>query len=662
MGGLQEDIMHCNGLFVAAVTAPAHKAGQLFYDSVTDSLTFHNSEADVALQIGEENWIRVCNETGATIADSTIVYLSGTSASGCPLIEKAQANAEATTHIIGIVTHSIEDSTEGYATTFGLVRGLNTSAFAGGAAIYLSPTTAGAVTTTKPTGSNYVVRIGYIATVDATDGSFLVSVENGGDTTDIANMNQDNTIYVGKHGLDSNSGLNIGQAKLTIQAAVTIAAANATILVYPGEYAETITHTANNVSLIAQGKPNNVIISQADANVVNFSTYTGIQYKNFGIQCTAATSAINTVEGTTGNCAFKECTMKMTSASAIVASAQPAVGSICTGTLKVILGKIEYAHTGACGGTALKGALKVGDGGLVKLSLVKGFTINNSGTALATSTGIDTSSTGVFEMDGNEISIIDPTASVVAGLAYLGGTGINHEYSRNIIHVTVGAANVGYGIFTADTASVTRSYYNHIHVVDTGGSSYGFIVGTGAELISQIDDVVAADGNTINGTFTQVNSQSDGDFTISNTLTVSDIIYPTADGTVGQSMTTDGAGTLSFSSALAGGGIAWTRVTGTTQALAVNNGYVNENVALTTLTLPSTAAFGSAIKINGEGTGLYRVAQNASQQIHFGILSSTIGVGGYIEATQRRDCITLRCTVANTEFILESPSGNIDVV
>ena len=330
--------------------------------------------------------------------------------------------------------------------------------------------------------------------------------------------------FVGKWGNDSADGLTFSSAMLTVQSAVTAAPANATILVYPGTYTETVTHTANNVTVIGIGKPNSVIITQADANVVNFSTYTGIQYKDITAQCTAATTAINTVQGTSGICAFKECKLSMTSSTDIAASAQPAVGAILdpgagtAGTLKVILGQVSYKNTGNGGGTALKGAFKVEDGGVINLSLVKGITIENSGTALASSIGIDTSSTGYFVLNENDIAVTDANATIVAGLAYLGGTGVDHEYRRNTVHVTVGATNTGYGLFTADTASVTRSFYNHVHIVGTGGTCKGFIVGTGAELASQFDDVIAANGNNISGTFTQVNSPSDGDLTTSGTV------------------------------------------------------------------------------------------------------------------------------------------------
>jgi len=71
--------------------------------------------------------------------------------------------------------------------------------------------------------------------------------------TDVKLIDNDNVIYVGKHGSDAEDGLTIGRAKLTIQSAVTAAAAGDTIIVLPGTYTETITHAANNVTLNSLG-------------------------------------------------------------------------------------------------------------------------------------------------------------------------------------------------------------------------------------------------------------------------------------------------------------------------------------------------------------------------------------------------------------------------
>lgn len=111
-----------------------------------------------------------------------------------------------------------------------------------------------------------------------------------------------------------------------------------------------------------------------------------------------------------------------------------------------------------------------------------------------------------------------------------------------------------------------------------------------------------------------------------------------------------------------GGGYSWTEVTGTSQAMAVNNGYIANNAGLVTLTLPATAAVGDTVTVQGKGAGLFRIAQNAGQTIHFGASDTTTGAGGYLEATQRYDSVELLCITANTDWaVYTAPQGVLTV-
>jgi hypothetical protein len=102
-----------------------------------------------------------------------------------------------------------------------------------------------------------------------------------------------------------------------------------------------------------------------------------------------------------------------------------------------------------------------------------------------------------------------------------------------------------------------------------------------------------------------------------------------------------------------GSGIGWTEVTGTTQAGAADNGYVANNAALVTITLPVTAAFGTVISVIGKGAGGWLLAQNASQNIQIGSVSSTAGIGGSVASSNRFDSLDLICTTANTTWTIQ---------
>lgn len=107
--------------------------------------------------------------------------------------------------------------------------------------------------------------------------------------------------------------------------------------------------------------------------------------------------------------------------------------------------------------------------------------------------------------------------------------------------------------------------------------------------------------------------------------------------------------------------IPYVDVTGTTQQIAVNTKYKANNVALITLTLPTSAALGEQVFVRGYGTGGWKVAQNASQVIH-GSSDTTTGTGGSLASQTRYDCVTLECVVANNEWLIINQRGTLTVV
>ena len=113
---------------------------------------------------------------------------------------------------------------------------------------------------------------------------------------------------------------------------------------------------------------------------------------------------------------------------------------------------------------------------------------------------------------------------------------------------------------------------------------------------------------------------------------------------------------------VSGGGFTWTEVTGTSQGMAVNNGYVANNVSLVTCTLPSTAAIGDMVAVVGKGAGLFKIGQNAGQTIHFIDTDTTTGTGGSLTATEQYDALEIICITANTDWVVRNATGNYTVV
>lgn len=122
----------------------------------------------------------------------------------------------------------------------------------------------------------------------------------------------------------------------------------------------------------------------------------------------------------------------------------------------------------------------------------------------------------------------------------------------------------------------------------------------------------------------------------------------------------NGAGSITINAA--GGGMTWTTVTGTTQAAAVNNGYIANNAGTVTVTLPATAAVGDLVAVTGinNATG-WKLAVNTGQTVYFGSSATTITTG-YLQSTATRDVAYVVCTVANTDWNVVSSIGNLTVV
>lgn len=164
---------------------PPYQEGLIFY--ANGVFNAYIDEADITLQIGQEFWVKVRNNTGVTIPDGKVVYITGAIGQN-PTIELADASSFSTAYTLGVTTHSIENNTNGYVTTIGRVNGIDMSAFSDGDEVYLSETTAGELTNIKPISPNSVVTVGTVLNSVA-NGSLLVKVTEPVSINDLTEVN-----------------------------------------------------------------------------------------------------------------------------------------------------------------------------------------------------------------------------------------------------------------------------------------------------------------------------------------------------------------------------------------------------------------------------------------------------------------------------------------
>jgi hypothetical protein len=129
-------------------------------------------------------------------------------------------------------------------------------------------------------------------------------------------------------------------------------------------------------------------------------------------------------------------------------------------------------------------------------------------------------------------------------------------------------------------------------------------------------------------------------------------------GTSGYVLTSNGiSGPASFQ-AIPSPFFTWVDQTTTPVALTNNDGYVMDaGATLITATLPAVSPFGTVIVVEGKGSGLWTIAQNAGQTIHFGAKSTTTGATGSLSSTGQYDSVELLCITANTDFKVRSSVG-----
>jgi len=123
--------------------------------------------------------VYVRNQSGASIPAGSIVFISGATGNR-PLITLSQANNDANSaQTMGFTKTTIANNAFGYVIVRGEVENLNTSALTEGDQLYLSPTVAGAYTTTKPVAPQHLVYVGIVIRSHPNQGVILVAVQNG---------------------------------------------------------------------------------------------------------------------------------------------------------------------------------------------------------------------------------------------------------------------------------------------------------------------------------------------------------------------------------------------------------------------------------------------------------------------------------------------------
>ena len=164
--------------------------GVLRWNNTDGTLDLGLKGGNVTLQIGQELTARVVNKSGVELNEANYQVVQVLGSQGQRLsVELAQANGLTAQATLGVVTETIPNNQEGFITTNGLVRGIDTRGqgvedWQDGDPLYLSATVLGGLTNIKPIAPSQLVKIGFVINA-ALNGSIYVKIEVGTALTEL---------------------------------------------------------------------------------------------------------------------------------------------------------------------------------------------------------------------------------------------------------------------------------------------------------------------------------------------------------------------------------------------------------------------------------------------------------------------------------------------
>jgi len=220
--------------------------GSMYWNDQEGTVDVQLKGGSLNLQVGQENVIRVVNKTNSNLLKTNydVVRIRKVSEGGAQgqrlAIKLAQADSEPnSTDVIGLVAENINNNQEGFITTFGEVKDINTTGslqgetWTDGDILYVSPTTAGRLTNVKPSAPNHLIIVGYVVYAHNNQGKIFINLHTSYELEELHNVKIDSVgngeilQYKTSSGLWENQTL--AEAKIVTPIEVTVSTATGTV-------------------------------------------------------------------------------------------------------------------------------------------------------------------------------------------------------------------------------------------------------------------------------------------------------------------------------------------------------------------------------------------------------------------------------------------------
>jgi len=197
--------------FNTSTYKPSFQSGRLYYDNEEKTWVGYGDGTEFEISLGQREWVRCRNSSGATIYKGQPVYVTGVHIPGNPVhghhptVALADASDVVKKDVLGLAGEDILDGNHGYVVVRGYIEGLDTSALTSGQRIHLGFSAPGVLQTIAPEYPNWPMDVGLCLTSNSTVGTIYVNINDhsverfrvaydaviGGDLT------VENNLYVG---------------------------------------------------------------------------------------------------------------------------------------------------------------------------------------------------------------------------------------------------------------------------------------------------------------------------------------------------------------------------------------------------------------------------------------------------------------------------------
>jgi hypothetical protein len=190
-----------NSLYTPSITGSLHGTASYAisssYSNTSTSASYAVSASYAATSALSERTtqtdVLVLNQTGFNIPKGTVVRITGSNnSSDIPRINTASYESDnVSANTLGITTQAINNGTQGYVITEGILLGIDTSNYIPGQLIYLGAT--GSITGSAPLAPLHAVRLGEVVRQQSNNGSIYVRIDNGAELGELHDVRDTTT-------------------------------------------------------------------------------------------------------------------------------------------------------------------------------------------------------------------------------------------------------------------------------------------------------------------------------------------------------------------------------------------------------------------------------------------------------------------------------------